>query len=98
MSVHQLHLPETTRQRLAQFQRKVRIVKISEGILAGLFGLVLSYLAVFCIDRFVDTAASLRAGLLIAGSLGLAVFFPLKCHRWGSERAVTTSHLRSSSS
>jgi hypothetical protein len=82
MSVHRLHLPESTRQRLAQFQRAVRIVKVAEGLLAGLFGLAVSYLAVFALDRVIDTAAPLRAGILIAGSLGLAVFFPLKCHRW----------------
>lgn len=77
-----LRLPDSTRERLEQFQRRVRVVKIAEGILAGLFGLVLSYLAVFIIDRFIDTSATLRASLLIAGSVGLAVFFPLKCHRW----------------
>ena len=82
MSIHQLHLPETTRRRLSQFQRKLRVVKIAEGVLAGIFGLVLSYLAVFLLDRIVDTPAAMRTGLLIAGSMGLAVFFPLKCHRW----------------
>ena len=74
MSIHPLHLPDSTRQRLTQFRRRVRVIKIAEGILAGLFGLVLSYLAVFLIDRFLDTPVSLRMGLLIAGSLGLAVF------------------------
>lgn len=82
MSSQGLRLPDSTRERLEQFQRRVRIVKIAEGVLAGLFGLVLSYLSVFLIDRFVDTPAMLRTALLIAGSVGLAVLFPLKCHRW----------------
>ena len=55
MSNHGLQLPESTRVRLVQFQKRVRVVKIAEGILAGLLGLVLSYLAVFVIDRFIDT-------------------------------------------
>lgn len=77
-----LRLPDSTRERLEQFQHRVRVIKIAEGILAGLFGLVLSYLAVFFIDRFIDTPALLRTALLVSGSVGLAIFFPLKCHRW----------------
>ncbi len=82
MSSHGLRLPETTRARLEQFQHRVRTIKIAEGILAGLFGLVLSYLAVFVIDRFIDTPAVLRTALLVAGSIGIGILFPLKCHRW----------------
>ena len=82
MSNHGLQLPESTRVRLVQFQKRVRVVKIAEGILAGLLGLVLSYLAVFVIDRFIDTSAILRTALLCLGSIGMAVLFPLKCHRW----------------
>ena len=82
MSLHGLHLPDATRQRLESFQRQVWLVKIAEGVLAGLFGLLMSYLAVFVIDRFIDTSAILRGALLVAGSIGMAVLFPLKCHRW----------------
>ena len=82
MSDNGLQLPESTRVRLIQFQQRVRVVKIAEGILAGLFGLVLSYLAVFVIDRFINTSSILRSALLATGSIGMAVLFPLKCHRW----------------
>ena len=82
MSSHGLRLPETTRERLKQFQKRVRVVKVLEGVLAGLFGLVLSYLAVFVIDRFIDTPAIVRTTLLLVGSVGLAIIFPLKWHRW----------------
>lgn len=82
MNSQRLRLPDSTRQRLEQFRHRVRLVKIAEGLLAGLFGLVLSYLAVFILDRFYDTSAVLRGSLLIVGSIGLAVLFPWKCHRW----------------
>jgi len=82
MSDNGLQLPESTRVRLIQFQQRVRVVKIAEGILAGIFGLVLSYLAVFVIDRFINTPAIFRSVLLATGSIGMAVLFPLKCHRW----------------
>jgi hypothetical protein len=82
MSSRGLNLPDSTRERLEQFRQRVRLIKIAEGIMAGLFGLVLSYLAVFIIDRFIDTSALFRTSLLLSGSVGLAVLFPLKCHRW----------------
>lgn len=75
-------LPEATRRRLEEYRSRVRFVKVAEGILAGLFGLAVSYLAVFILDRFFDTPALLRIVLLVLGTVGLGLFFPLKCHRW----------------
>jgi hypothetical protein len=82
MTSSSIRIPETTRRRLDEFRRQVRKVKIAEGILAGVFGLTLSYVAVFLVDRVVDTSGSVRVVILVAGCLGLALFFPLKCHRW----------------
>ncbi|MCR9198061.1 MAG: hypothetical protein NXI04_05430 [Planctomycetaceae bacterium] len=82
MSSDGIHLPETTRTRLVEFQAQVRKIKLAEGVLAGLFGLAVSYIAVFVIDRFVDTSAVMRAAILIGGCVGFGLFFPLKCHRW----------------
>ena len=39
MNDNGLQLPESTRVRLVQFQQRVRVIKIAEGILAGLLGL-----------------------------------------------------------
>ncbi len=77
-----LQLPKTTTARLVQFQRQVRRIKLAEATLAAVFGLVLSYVIVFVLDRFFDTPAILRGGLLLLGSIGLGVIFPLMCHRW----------------
>ena len=82
MSPQAIRLPDTTRQRLQEFQGQVRKIKLAEGVLAGLFGLAMSYIAVFVVDRFVDTPALVRMLILVAGSLGFGLFFPLKCHRW----------------
>ena len=75
-------LPEGTRTRLDEFRRLVWKVKIAEGIAAGLFGLVLSYLLVFLLDRVMDTSPLVRGAILVIGSLGLGIFFPWKLHRW----------------
>ncbi len=75
-------LPPDLEAKLADFRRRVWIVKLAEGILAALFGLALSYLAVFVLDRFCETPAWLRFCILIAGAATLGLGLPLKWHRW----------------
>lgn len=82
MTTEELRLPESTRQQLIRFQQHVRRIKIAEGLLAGIFGLAVSYVAVFALDRLIDTPAIARTLLLLMGSVGLAIYFPMKCHRW----------------
>lgn len=77
-----LQLPDRMRNKLEKFQRKVWMIKLTEGLLAGAFGLLLSYLLVFALDRFMDTPAFMRAIILIVGSLGLGIWFPMVCHKW----------------
>jgi len=75
-------LPLILETKLADFRRRVWIVKLTEGLLAAAFGLVLSYLIVFALDRVMETPVWLRATLLIAGALMLGLGLPLKWHRW----------------
>ncbi len=77
-----LELPPNLKARLENFRRKVWLVKIAEGALAAMFGLALSYLAVFLLDRVWDTPATVRALILVAGASGFGFWFPTKCHRW----------------
>jgi len=67
---------------LTQYQKRVWIIKLAEGALAAIFGLVLSYLVVFGLDRLFDTPAVLRAVILAGGSVGVVILFPLKYHKW----------------
>lgn len=77
-----LELPPRLVGKLEDYRALVWKVKIAEGALAAVFGLLLSYLVVFGLDRLFDTPAPLRAALLALGSLGAAVGFPLKLHSW----------------
>ena len=77
-----LELPPRMRLQLETFRRRVWTVKLAEGLLAAAFGLILSYLVVFFLDRLWDTSAALRSLILFTGTAGLAIWFPLKCHRW----------------
>ena len=88
-------LPRDLREKLAAFRGRLRRVKVAEGVLAGIVGLAVSYLAVFALDRFVDTPAWLRLTLLIAGALGFAVFLPHLVRRWvfGSRRLVDVARI-----
>ncbi|HEX4140629.1 MAG TPA: hypothetical protein VHY09_09800 [Candidatus Methylacidiphilales bacterium] len=75
-------LPPDLEAKLADFRKRVWIIKLTEGVLAALFGLALSYLAVFILDRFCETPAWLRFCLLLAGAATLGLGLPLKWHRW----------------
>ena len=48
-----LQIPERMRSKLESFQRRVWVIKLAEGLLAAAFGLLVSYLLVFGLDRFV---------------------------------------------
>lgn len=82
MRNNKLQIPPQMRSKLVQFQRRVWTVKLIEGLCAAAFGLLISYLIVFVLDRFYDTSGGLRTILLLGGTVGLAVWFPLVCHKW----------------
>ena len=75
-------LPPILEAKLADFRQRVWTVKLIEGLLAAGFGLALSYLLVFALDRVMETPVWLRATLLIAGAMTLGLGLPLKWHRW----------------
>ncbi len=75
-------LPPRMRAALTQYQKRVWTIKLTEGFLAAIFGLVISYLVVFGLDRLFDTPAVLRGFILAGGSVGMVILFPLKYHIW----------------
>ncbi len=76
------NLPPILETKLADFRRRVWVVKLAEGLLAALFGIALSYLLVFALDRFFETPGWLRLSLLVAGAAVLGLGLPLKWHAW----------------
>ncbi len=75
-------LPPILEAKLSEFRRRVWIVKLAEGLLAACFGIALSYVLVFVLDRFMETPAWLRGVLLASGAAVLGFGVPLKWHRW----------------
>lgn len=79
---HQAPIPESLRKQLDRYRRKLWRIKVAEAVLAGFFGLLISYLVVFGLDRLWTTPAVVRLAILIGGAAMFAVFAPYWLHRW----------------
>ena len=77
-----VNLPPRMKSALEQYQKRVWVIKLSEGVLAAIFGLLVSYVVVFCLDRVFDTPALLRALILAIGMVGMVLLLPLKYYNW----------------
>ena len=77
-----VNLPPRMKKALEQYKKRVWIIKLAEGTLAALFGLIISYLIVFGLDRLYDTPTLLRALILVIGMVGMVIFLPLKYYNW----------------
>ncbi len=67
---------------LEQYRKRVWIIKLAEGTFAAIFGLIVSYLIVFGLDRLMDTPTPLRMLILLIGMMGTVIFLPLKYYNW----------------
>lgn len=81
-SQHLADLPESLRKQLAAFKRQLWSIKITEAVLAGLLGLLISYGLVFLLDRFWELSPWLRLTILLSGMSIAAVFAPIWINRW----------------
>ena len=75
-------LPPRMTSALKHYRKQVWFIKVAEAVLAAIFGLAMSYLAVFACDRLWDTPAIVRTAILALGSVGMVILFPLKYHNW----------------
>lgn len=75
-------MPESLRRQLEEFRRSLWRTKIAEAVLAGVCGLLFSFLLVFALDRIWPSPGLLRLAILIGGTSLAAIFAPLWLHRW----------------
>ena len=78
----EINLPPQMKAALEQYQKRVWIIKLAEGSLAAIFGILISYLVVFGLDRLFDTPTLLRVLILLTGMVGMVLFLPLKYYNW----------------
>src|SRR5262245_59376487 len=76
-----LELPESLREQMYAFRRRVWAIKLTEAACGAAFGVLLAYLATFLLDRFWDTPANVRLGIFVLAVVGCALV-PLALHRW----------------
>ena len=75
-------IPAELSKQLADFQRSLWRIKVTEAVLAGLFGLIISFLIVFALERLFPIPALARLAILIAGTSLAAVFAPYWVRSW----------------
>lgn len=76
-----LRLPESLQTQLHDFRRRVWTIKSLEAVCGALFGVVLAYLAVFALDRVIDTPAAARTAIF-GVAVAICAWVPLALHRW----------------
>ena len=85
MSVSQpnsgLKLPSSLQTQLHEFRRRVWTIKSIEAACGALFGVFLSYLVVFGLDRLIDTPMAVRSSIFLVAVLACATV-PVYLHRW----------------
>ena len=85
MSVSQPHtglnLPSSLKTQLNDFRRRVWTIKSIEAACGALFGVFVSYLLVFGLDRVIDTPAWARLAIFLVAVAGCA-YVPVYLHRW----------------
>ncbi|MEX2138107.1 MAG: hypothetical protein WD894_02515 [Pirellulales bacterium] len=76
-----LQLPSALQTQLHDFRRRVWTIKSIEACCGALFGVLVSYLVLFGLDRVIDTPTWARVTIFLVAVLGCA-FVPLYLHRW----------------
>lgn len=76
-----LTLPSSLENQLHDFRRRVWKIKAIEAVCGGLFGVVISYLAVFVLDRLFDTPTWARVTIFLA-AVAACSMVPVYLHRW----------------
>ena len=61
-----LKVPDSLKEQLSSFRGKVWTTKMAEALALAAVAVLLAFLTVFVIDRFVDTPQSVRAGIFFA--------------------------------
>ena len=77
-----VNLPPRMKAALEQYQKRVWTIKLAEGVLAAIFGILVSYIIVFCLDRVFDTPTLLRVFILLVGMVGMIFLLPMKYYNW----------------
>ncbi|GAB5404924.1 MAG: hypothetical protein Aurels2KO_31550 [Aureliella sp.] len=77
----QIDVPSSLREQLGAFRKFVWSRKVGEAVALSVVGVLLSFLVVYGVDRFIDTPPLARGALFVV-SLALWLAIPRALHRW----------------
>lgn len=80
-SPDRLQLPASLTTQLHDFRKRVWTIKSIEAACGALFGVIVSYLTVFVLDRFMETPTWARVAIFLVAVAGCALV-PLYLHKW----------------
>ncbi len=78
---HRLALPDSLRDKLVTYRRRVWSIKMMEALGCAVSGVLGAYLVLFLLDRLWDTPQSVRYGVTAAAFL-ICATVPLMVYRW----------------
>ena len=76
-----VRLPVELRQQLYRYRNSLWTTKLTEAVAVAVCSILLAFLGVFAMDRFLDTPTSFRFAALLLAGLGCATI-PLGVYRW----------------
>jgi hypothetical protein len=76
-----LQLPDSLRDQLLDYRRRVWTIKLTEAVAAAIFGLALALLVLFLTDRVWETPTWVRVLLFVLAWVGFALL-PFSVYRW----------------
>jgi len=76
-----LEIPESLREKLLGFRRRVWILKMLEALAGATVGILIGFLLTYLLDRFFDTSSFMR-GIILCGSGISCGLVPLAINRW----------------
>ena len=79
---YQVDLPPELQKQLEEFRAKLWRIKLTEAILSGVIGWIVTALILFGLDRIWDTPPAVRLILFLVGMSVFAVFAPIWINRW----------------
>lgn len=79
---YQVDLPPELQKQLEEFRSKLWKIKLTEALLSGLIGWIVTALILFGLDRIWDTPPIVRLILFVLGMSTFAIFAPIWINRW----------------
>ena len=76
-----LEIPESLKEKLLAFRRRVWTLKMLEAFAAAVIGVLIGFLLTYLLDRLFDTSSLIR-GLILCGSVITCGLIPRAINLW----------------